>query len=594
MINKNIRNFSIIAHIDHGKSTLADRFIEICKNLQKNEIKNQMLDSMDLERERGITIKAQCLTLNYKFNNELYILNLIDTPGHTDFSYEVSRSLAACEGVILLIDVTQGIQAQTLSNYEKAKEQNLKIVLALNKIDIKIDNLIEIKSNIKNILQLDKFIEVSAKTGYGVEDLIKTVINDIPCPNGSINNVLEALIIDSWFDNYLGVTCIIKIKNGIIKKNDKIVIISSEKIYKVDTIGILIPEKIYKNELSIGEIGFITVGCKNIKEIDVGDTITLYPNKLKNSLSKIKKIQPKIFANLFPLEIDNFNNFKKSMEKLSLNDSSIVFTIQQSSVFGCGFRCGFLGLLHLDITKERLEREYNLKIIVTPPNVIFRLIEKNNSIKHITSPSDIINMNNIKEIQEPIAMVTIIAPKIYIGKIINLCDSKKGIQDTIIFNFEKIVIKYKIPLNELISNFFNKLQTLSNGMASMDYIFLEYKKADLVKMSILINNKKIDMLENIIYRNESYQKGRELTEKLKNIIPKQLFEIRIQAVIGNKIIARSTIGALKKNVLAKCYGGDISRKKKLLKKQKIGKKKLKNLSNFNIEKNTFTKIINIE
>lgn len=594
MTKTNIRNFSIIAHIDHGKSTLADRFIELCKKLKKEEMKNQMLDSMDIERERGITIKAQCLTLNYKFKDKNYILNLIDTPGHNDFSYEVLRSLEACEGVILLVDITKGIQAQTISNYERAKEKNLKIILALNKIDIPMDNLDIIKNNIKNTLNINECIEISAKTGEGIENLIENIIIKIPEPKGSIDNIFEAIIIDSWFDSYMGVICIIKIKNGSVKKNDKIVTVSKNKQYKIDKLGIFVPDKLFKENLINGEIGFITFGCKNIKDIDVGDTITPYPNKLKNDLIKIKKIQPKIFANLFTSDISKFDNFKKALDKLSLNDSSIEYSIQKSLLFGHGFRCGFLGLLHLEITKERLEREYDLKIIITPPSVIFKIIKKDNAIIYINNPSEIPKDNEIKEIQEPIVLVTILSQKEYIGKIIELCTDKKGLQKEIIFNNDKIIIKYDIPLNELISNFFDKLQTISNGLASMDYIFIEYRKANLTKMSILINNKTLDILDQIIYKNEAYKKGKELTEKLINIVPKQLFEIKIQAVINGKIIAKSNLKALRKNVLAKCYGGDISRKKKLIKKQKLGKKKLKNLNEMNLSKITLTKIIDME
>jgi len=593
MHNKNIRNFAIIAHIDHGKSTLADRFIEICQNLKKNEIKNQMLDSMDLEREKGITIKSQCLTLNYKLNDENYTLNLIDTPGHSDFSYEVSRALEACDGVILLIDATQGIEAQTLSNYQKALEKNLYTIIALNKIDLNIPDITKIKNDITTILNEKNIIEISAKTGYGVKNLIKTLITKIPKPNGSQDDKLEVLIIDSWFNNYLGVTCLINVKNGIIQKNDKIITISTNKIHKISQLGIFNPKKIYKNSLSSGEIGFITLGCKNINEIQVGDTITLHSNPLTKQITKLKKITPRIFANIFPLTTEKFGNLKDALEKLSLNDSSIEYSPQKSNIFGFGFKCGFLGLLHLDITKERLEREYNLKTIITPPNVVFKIIKKDNTEKYINTPSELDNIHNLKEIQEPIALVTILVPPEYIGKIITLCNEKKGIQITLNYHKTKTTIIYHIPLNEIIFNFFDKLQTTSNGLASMDYKLITYTKSNLTKLNILINDKRIDMLEFIIHKDESYKKGKELIDKLKNIIPKQLFEIKIQAAIENKIIARTTIKALKKDVLSKCYGGDITRKKKLLKKQKIGKKRLKKNSNIDIPKNIFAKIIDI-
>lgn len=590
--NSNIRNFSIIAHIDHGKSTLADRFIEICKNLKKNEIKNQMLDSMDIEREKGITIKAQCLTLNYNLNGISYILNLIDTPGHTDFSYEVSRSLEASEGAVLLIDITKGVQAQTLSNYYKALEKKLKLILVINKVDIIIPNSDKIKSNIANIFNKYDFLEISAKTGFGVKTLIEKIINEIPCPDGNKDNIFEAIIIDSWFDNYLGVTCIVKIKNGVVKKNDQVLTISNDRIYKIDKIGIFIPEKIYRDSLSSGEIGFVTIGCKNLNEIKVGDTITSYPNKLNKKIYQINKVQPKIFANIFPSSSEKFFNLKEGLAKLSLNDSSLEYTQQKSSIFGFGFKCGFLGLLHLDITKERLEREYDIKTIITPPNVVLKII-KDKTEKYISSPSEIIDIDKL-EIQEPIVLLTILTDFKYIGKVTQLCEKKRGRQKDIVYDKEKVIIRYFIPMNEIIFNFFNDLQTLTNGLSSMDYAFDKYEKTDVVKLYILINDKKIDILEFIVYRNEAYQKGKDIIEKLKNIIPRQLFEIRIQASLEKRIIARTTIKALRKNVLDKCYGGDISRKKKLLKKQKIGKKKLKHLNDIKLPIELFSKIIDIK
>lgn len=590
--NTNIRNFSIIAHIDHGKSTLADRFIEICKKLKRNEFRNQMLDSMDIEREKGITIKAQCLTLNYNLNGVFYTLNLIDTPGHIDFSYEVSRSLEACDGVVLLVDITKGVQAQTLSNYHKALEKKLKIILVINKIDVVIPNSDIIKIEILNNFKECDYLEISAKTGYGVKELIEKIIVALPSPSGSIRNVLDILIIDSWFDNYLGVICVIKINDGVVRKNDKVVTVSNNKSYKIDNLGVFVPERVYKDFLFSGEIGFIILGCKNLNEIEVGDTITSFPSKLNKNIKKIDKISPKIFANIFPSSSEKFFNLKESLAKLSLNDSSLCYIQQNSSIFGFGFRCGFLGLLHLDITKERLEREYGLKIIITPPNVIFKVIFKDKSEKYISSPSELIDSDKF-EIHEPIALLTILTEVRYIGYITKLCEKKRGLQKDIIYNNEKVIIKYYIPMSEIIFNFFNELQSLTKGLSSMDYCFEKYKKADVTKLYILINNKKVDILEFIVYKDQAYQRGRDLVEKLKKIIPRQLFEIKIQASLDKRIIARATIKALRKNVLDKCYGGDISRKKKLLKKQKIGKKKMVQSGDVKLPINLFSKIIDI-
>ena len=591
----NIRNFSVIAHIDHGKSTLADRFIEICKKLDRTEIKNQTLDSMDLEREKGITIKSQCLTLNYELNNKTYILNLIDTPGHSDFSHEVSRALEACDGVILLIDVTQGIEAQTISNYNKAVSKNLNVIIALNKIDLNISNIDKIKNDITSTIKIkyDKILEISAKTGHGVDKLIKTIIEDIPSPKGSNNKQLEALIIDSWFNNYQGITCLINIKNGTLNKNDKIMMLSTNKIYKINELGIFTPEKKHTESLNVGEIGFITMGCKVSNEIKVGDVITLQSDPTCNKIQEQINIKPKVFACIYPAIPEEFEKLKQALSKLSLNDSSLNYTIQKSNIFGFGFKCGFLGLLHLEITQERLEREYLLQIIITPPNVMFKIIQHDNTKHYINAPSEMPELSKIREIQEPIALVTILTPPKYIGNILTLCNDSRGVQKDLIYKLECIILTYYIPMNELIYSFFNELQTLSNGFASLDYVFHEYKKSDLIKLNILINEKKVDALEFIIHKSESYSKGLALIKKMKDIIPKQLFEVKIQAAIERKIIAKTVVKALRKNVLAKCYGGDISRKKKLLKKQKQGKKRLKKIGNVDIPQNAFLSIMNI-
>ena len=593
MLNKYIRNFSIIAHIDHGKSTLADRFIEICNNLDRTKIKDQMLDSMDLEREKGITIKAQCVTLNYQINQINYKLNLIDTPGHSDFSYEVSKSLTACDGVVLLIDITQGIEAQTIFNYQKAKEKNLIVIPVLNKIDLNRACSDSIKDDISKIVKNDKIISISAKTGLGVKDLITEIINKIPHPPGNKDSKLEALIIDSWFNTYTGIICLINIKSGIIRKDDKIITLSNNKLYKVIDLGIFIPQKFHKTILEAGEIGYIAIKSKNLEEIKVGDIITSVLDPIQNRKVIINKVKPSIFANVYPSSSEKFVSLKESLAKLSLNDPSISYSLYNSNILGFGFRCGFLGPLHLDVTRERLKREYALDTIITPPNVIFKAIKKDATILYINNPSDIISVNDFLEIQEPIALVIISAPSKYIDKIVNLCKDKRGIKKELIYT-EKSVIKYYMPLDEIISDFSSRLQTISNGFASMYYEFFDYLKADLVKLNTLINGKTVDALEFIVHQDDSYRKAKNLVEQLIIIIPKQLFEIKIQVAIGKKIIAKSILKPIRKNVLAKCYGGDVTRKKKLIEKQKKGKLKLKKHGKMAIPKESLKYIVNIK
>lgn len=592
---KNIINFSIIAHINHGKSTLADRLIEITKNLKINSLKNQSLDTMDLEREKGITIKSQCATLKYKFNNKEYILNLIDTPGHTDFGYEVSRALSACECAILLIDVNQGIEAQTISNYKKALNQNIDIIIALNKIDIAKIDIEKQKQNITELLKIDKdkIVEISAKTGLGIKNLIEKIITHIKPVKTNISEKLQALIIDSWFDNYSGITCLIKIKNGKIEKDDKIITLNTKETYKVIEVGVFTPEKECKNELTSGEIGFININCKDPKKINIGDTITSFINPSYTKLENFKKITPRVYASIYPTETENLENLKTSLAKLTLNDSSLEYELQKSSIFGIGFKCGFLGLLHLEIIQERLEREYNLKIIITPPHVTYKIIFKNNIEKFINNPSDIPDNNLIKEIHEPIVLTNIIAPLQYTGKILELCTENRCEKITTTYLTNTVSIESEMPLSEIIFNFFNKLQTITNGFSSMDYTETKYKKSDLVKISILLNDKKLDILDFIAHKINSYYIGKNLIEKLSKIIPKHLFDIKIQASIDKKIIAKTSIKGLKKNVLSKCYGGDISRKKKLLEKQKLGKKRMKKFGNIEIPQNAFFAMLDI-
>lgn len=592
---KNIINFSIIAHINHGKSTLADRLIEVCKNLKINSIKNQILDSMDLEREKGITIKSQCVTLKYTYNEKTYILNLIDTPGHTDFSYEVNRALSVCNGAILLIDINQGIEAQTISNYKKAINNNLTIIIGLNKIDIAKKDITEQKELIYETLNIEKenIIEISAKNGYGVKNLIEKIIEKIPQTEVKEKKFLTAIIIDSWFDNYVGITCLINIIDGVVKKNEKIIIVNTNNTYKINDLGIFTPEKEYKNELTSGDIGFINISCKDPQQIKIGDTITKVDNPEKIKLDIIKKIKPRVYACIYPIEANDFENLKNSLSKLALNDSSIEYYIQKSTIFGLGFKCGFLGILHLEIIQERLEREYNLKIIITPPNVIYQIIQKDNCEKIITNPAELPDLNKIKEIKEPFTKITIVTHTQYLGKVIDLCKEHRCETINIEHQKKNSIITSDIPLAEIIFNFFSKLQIITNGYSSLDFSEIIYKKSNLTKINIIINDKKIDILEFIVHKDNAYKNGKFLIEKLSEEIPKHMFDIKIQAAIENKIIARVSIKGLKKNVLSKCYGGDISRKKKLIEKQKLGKQRMKKFGNIEIPQRAFFSLLEI-
>ncbi|WMC18956.1 MAG: translation elongation factor 4 [Enterobacteriaceae bacterium PSpicST2] len=593
---KNIRNFSIIAHIDHGKTTLSDRIIQICGGLNKREINNQILDTMDLEKEKGITIKAQSVSLKYKSKNgKIYKINLIDTPGHIDFSYEVSKSLIACEGVLLLIDSTQGIEAQTISNYYKAMKMNLDIIIVLNKIDLPTSDINRVKKEIKNIIGFNKnkIICCSSKTGKGVINILENIILNISYPKGKIENSLEAIIIDSWFDNYLGIISIICIKNGIIKLGDKIIIINKIGVYNVEKLGIFTPEKKICNFLICGEIGWLIYSIKNINYARVGNIITSFLKPIKRVLHKFKIIKPKIYAGLFLLNSNQYELFCNSLKKLKLNDNSLFYEPEVSSLLGFGFRCGFLGLLHLDIIKERLKREYNLNLIITTPNVIYEIYTNNRKIIYIDNPNKLPLKNKIRELREPIAECIILTPKQYLGKIINLCVKKRGKQINIIYYNNQVSLIYEIPMSEIIINFFDKLKNLTKGYASLDYKFKYYKKSNLVKIDILINNKKIDTITWITHKNNSYNFCKKIVKKIKKIIPRQQYNVSIQAVINSNIISSSIIKQLKKNVIKKCYGGDISRKKKLLNKQKYGKKKMKKLGNILLPKKIFSTLFKI-
>ncbi|XBC39453.1 MAG: translation elongation factor 4 [Buchnera aphidicola (Nurudea shiraii)] len=587
---KEIRNFCIIAHVDHGKSTISDRLIQICGGLSEREMCSQVLDSMELEKERGITIKARNVTIQYKsIKNKIYQLNFIDTPGHVDFSYEVSRSLSACEGVLLVVDSAQGVEAQTVSNCHKALNMNLKIIPVLNKIDLPNSNPKKVKKDIEEIIGIstNNAVYCSAKTGEGIIDLLECIIRDISPPKGNIYDNLQALIIDSWFDDYLGVVSLICVKNGVLKKKSKIKIMSTGKVYLVEKIGIFTPKKIKKDLLKCGEIGWVICGIKNTSGAPVGDTLTSFESPSTYVLSGFEKIKPKIYAGLFTMQSNQFKIFKNALKKLSLNDSSLFYELETSVALGFGFRCGFLGLLHMEIIKARLEREYDLKIITTQPTVIYKVVTNDDKTFFLDSPSKLPKTNVIKEIQEPIAKCKILLPTKYLGNILSLCSEKRGIQNDLIYYGNQVLLDYNIPMSEIISNFFDQLKSKSSGYASLEYNFESYQFSDMQKLEILINHQVIDALSFIVHKKKLAFQGRKIVEKIQKLIPRHQFDIIIQAVIGKKIIARSTIKQLRKNVIEKCYGGDITRKKKLLEKQKAGKKKMKRIGNINIPQEIF-------
>lgn len=594
---KNIRNFAIIAHINHGKSTLSDRFIQICNNLSSHEIKNQMLDTMELEQERGITIKAQSVRLNYTAKNKnQYQFNLIDTPGHTDFSYEVSRSLSACEGALLIIDASQGVEAQTVANCHIASNMKIKIIPILNKIDLpharpekiakEIESIIGIKSN--NILKC------SAKTGLGIPYILEYITNNLNPPFGNPHSALQALIIDSWFDNYLGVVILIRIKNGYLKQGAKIKIMSTQEIYSVIHIGIFTPEKTNIKHLKCGEIGWIACSIKKIQGALVGDTITLASHASQKMLPGFKKISPKIFASIFPIVSEKYTSLKNSLNKLSCNDSSFFYEPENSYALGMGFKCGFLGLLHLEIIQERLEREYKINVIVTSPTVMYEVLTKDKIIMRIQSPSQIPEKKYILELREPIALCYILFPSKYLGKIITLCNEKRGKQINLSYYDMSVMLVYELPMAEIILNFFDRLQSISKGYASLNYKFKYFKKTSSVIIKTLVNKTVLDALTCIVHRNYIHIYSQKIIEKLKKLIPRQQFDIVIQTSINNQIIAKGTVKQLRKNVLSKCYGGDVSRKKKLLKKQKIGKKRMKQIGNFFLPQEVFFSILDVK
>ena len=592
-----IRNFSIIAHIDHGKSTLADRFIQICGGLSEREMSNQVLDSMDLERERGITIKAQCVTLSFKAKDgKVYQLNFIDTPGHVDFAYEVSRSLAACEGALLVVDAAQGVEAQTVANCYTAIEQNLEVIPVLNKIDLPQVEPERVIREIEEIIGIDAqdALRISAKSGLGVAQLLEQLVVKIPPPVGDIDAPLQASIIDSWFDSYLGVVSLVRIKNGVLRTNDKMLVMSTGKVHMVDEVGIFTPKRVKKDLLSCGEVGFVIAGIKEINGAPVGDTITLANRPALEPLPGFLLCQPKVYAGLFPVDSEDYENFREALAKLKLNDSSLFYEPEVSHALGFGFRCGFLGLLHMEIVQERLEREYNLNLITTAPTVVFEIKTRKGEILNVDNPAKLPDPSTVDEMREPIVEANILVPQTYLGNVITLCTEKRGVQTKLMYLGNQVSLTYELPMNEVVLDFFDRLKSVSRGFASLDYHFVRFQAADLVKLDILINGEKVDALAWIVHRDKAYQRGRELTDKLQDIIPRQMFDIAIQAAIGAHIIARSTVKALRKNVTAKCYGGDVSRKRKLLEKQKAGKKRMKQVGKVEIPQDAFLAILKVD
>jgi GTP-binding protein LepA len=594
---EHIRNFSIIAHIDHGKSTLADRFIQVCGGLSDREMEAQVLDSMDLERERGITIKAQTAALSYRSRDgKTYLLNLIDTPGHVDFSYEVSRSLAACEGALLVVDASQGVEAQTVANCYTAIEQGVEVVPVLNKIDLPSADPDRVIAEIEDIIGIPAkdAIRCSAKTGAGVQDVIEAVVSRIPPPRGDPDQPLKALIIDSWFDNYVGVVMLVRVVDGVLAPKDKILLMSSQAAYLCEQVGVFTPKSMQRGALSAGEVGFVIAGIKELKNAQVGDTITLANRPATEALPGFKEIKPQVFAGLYPVEANEYEALRDALEKLHLNDSSLRYEPETSQALGFGFRCGFLGLLHLEIVQERLEREYDMNLITTAPTVVYQVLMGDGSVIEVENPSRLPDASRIEEIREPIITATILVPGEYVGPVMTLCTSKRGVQKNMQYMGRQVMLTWELPLNEVVMDFFDKLKSVSRGYASLDYEFKEFRASDLVKLDILINGDRVDALSLIVHRASAQHRGRDLVEKMRELIPRQMFDVAVQAAIGSHIIARETVKALRKNVLAKCYGGDITRKRKLLEKQKAGKKRMKQIGTVEIPQEAFLAILQVE
>jgi GTP-binding protein LepA len=592
-----IRNFSIIAHIDHGKSTLADRFIQYCGGLEEREMDAQILDTLDIERERGITIKAQSVTLYYDADDgKRYQLNFIDTPGHVDFTYEVSRSLAACEGALLVVDAGQGVEAQSVATCYTAIEQGLEVLPVLNKMDLPQAEPDRVRVEIEEIIGLDasEAVCASAKTGMGIKEILEQIVQKVPPPSGEKGSDVQALIIDSWFDNYLGVVSLVRVMHGTLKKGDKIIAKSLGKAHVVDNIGVFTPKRHQTGVLSAGEVGFIEAGIKDIQGAPVGDTLTLAKTPDVEALAGFRQIQPQVFAGLFPVSSDDFESFRDALEKLTLNDASLQYEPENSDALGFGFRCGFLGMLHMEIIQERLEREYDLSLITTAPTVVYQVLLENGDVVMVDSPSRLPPVNNIQEMREPIVKANILVPQEYLGNVINLCVDKRGVQKDMQFIGKQVSLNYDLPMNEVVMDFFDRLKSVSRGYASLDYQFDRFETSQLVRLDVLINGSRVDALALIVYRDHAQSKGRLLVEKMKELIPRQLYDVAIQAAIGGQIIARSTVKALRKNVTAKCYGGDVSRKKKLLEKQKAGKKRMKKVGNVEVPQEAFLAVLKVE
>jgi len=593
---QSIRNFSIIAHIDHGKSTLADRIIQLCGGLSDREMEAQVLDSMDIERERGITIKAQTAALKYKARDgHIYNLNLIDTPGHVDFSYEVSRSLSACEGALLVVDASQGVEAQTVANCYTALDLGVEVVPVLNKIDLPSANPDNAIAEIEEVIGIDAHdaVRCSAKTGEGVQDVLEAMIAKVPPPQGDANEPLQALIIDSWFDNYVGVVMLVRIVNGSLKPKDKILFMATGAQHLTEHVGVFTPKSQPREFLSAGQVGFVIAGIKELKDAKVGDTITLQSKPASSALPGFKEVQPQVFAGLFPVESNQYEALRDSLEKLKLNDASLQYEPEVSQALGFGFRCGFLGLLHMEIVQERLEREFDMDLITTAPTVIYEVVLRDGTVLMVDNPSKMPDPSKIEEIREPIVTVNLYMPQEYVGSVITLCTQKRGSQINMSYHGKQVLLVYEIPMAEIVLDFFDRLKSISRGYASMDYEFKEYRSADVVKVDMLINSEKVDALSIILHRSNSIYRGREVAAKMRELIPRQMFDVAIQAAIGANIISRENVKALRKNVLAKCYGGDISRKRKLLEKQKAGKKRMKQVGSVEIPQEAFLAILQV-
>jgi GTP-binding protein LepA len=591
-----IRNFSIIAHVDHGKSTLADRLIQLCGGLEAREMQAQVLDSMDLERERGITIKAQSVTLQYLAQDgENYQLNLIDTPGHVDFSYEVSRSLAACDGALLVVDASQGVEAQSVANCYTAIEQGLEVLPVINKIDLPSADPDRVTREIEEIIGIDasEAVRVSAKTGEGVPELLEEIIRRVPPPRGDPEAPVQALIVDSWFDNYVGVVSLVRVVNGTLRRGEKIRVLSTGRSHYIDKLGRFTPKSIALEQLSAGEVGFILAGIREIDGAPVGDTITLEARPCDAPLPGFKQIQPRVFAGVFPVNAEDYENFRDALAKLKLNDSALHYEPEVSTALGFGFRCGFLGLLHMDIVQERLEREYSLELITSAPTVVYEVLRTDGGIELVDNPSKLPPEFDIAEIREPIITASILVPPAYVGAVLGLCSEKRGVQRKMQFLATAVSLQYELPLAEVVLDFFDRLKSASRGYASFDYVFHQFQSAPLVKLDILINGDKVDALSSIVHRENAYTRGRDLVDKMQELIPRQMFEVAVQAAIGSHIIARATVKALRKNVLAKCYGGDVTRKRKLLEKQKEGKKRMKQVGQVEIPQEAFLAVLKV-